>query len=44
MKIDKKKLRVVQITLLIFVMTTAAFAQIKLVPHKIRLKTGETLI
>ncbi len=42
MRIDKEKHRIVQITLLIFVLTVAAFAQVKLVPHKIRLKTGET--
>ena len=42
MKIDKEKRQIIQITLLIFVFTFAAFAQVKLVPHKIRLKTGET--
>ena len=42
MNIDKEKRQIIQITLLIFVFTFAAFAQVKLVPHKIRLKTGET--
>jgi glucose/arabinose dehydrogenase len=41
MKTDKEKHRIVQIALLIFVLTIAASAQTKLVPHKIRLKTGE---
>ena len=42
MKIDKEKNRVVQIVILIFTLTAAAFAQPKLVPHKISLKDGKT--
>ncbi len=42
MKINKEKHRILQIIFLIFVVTISAFAQPKLVPHKISLKSGKT--